>query len=373
MDKLKVVALIDSKILGGPGKGLLQLACHLPVEAIELRVVNFSYECGVQSGFVKAFAEKNISIDSIKHKVPVIDLLALFKFYKLVKRLQPEILQSHGYKAHIYCWIISKISGLPWVAVNHGFTTENFKVRVYHLLDSLSVRFANVAVCVSQILLDKFKKIRGDKKLTVLITNAVEMPKLESESLISSLKKELAYQLSDEIYGVFGRLSSEKGINYLIDALSNLRSDGYLVKLLVLGSGTEEKALKEQVSRLGLDSQVRFIPATSEIGKYFQLIDCLILPSLSEGMPNVVLEALSYGKPVIASQVGEVAKVVRQEGNGLLVPAADINALANAIKRVGDELSRFKEGAQELLPEEYSVEYRVKKFVDLYKLVGSRN
>lgn len=134
-----------------------------------------------------------------------------------------------------------------------------------------------------------------------------------------------------------GRLAGEKGLPYLLEALSQLRQRGKVYSLDIIGVGPLEEELRAQVVRDGLAEQVIFhgyVPFGEALLAHYQAATALVLPSLSEGFPQVINEALTAGLPVIASAVGGIPAFLKQRESGLLVPPADVGALASAIEEL---------------------------------------
>ena len=136
-----------------------------------------------------------------------------------------------------------------------------------------------------------------------------------------------------------GRLAGEKGLPYLFEALVQLRARGKSYSLDVIGSGPLEEALRAQVVAHGLVDQVKFhgyIAFGEALLDYYQAATALVVPSLSEGFPQVINEALTAGLPVIASSVGGIPAFIKHRTSGMLVPPADVDALASAIEELLD-------------------------------------
>jgi glycosyltransferase involved in cell wall biosynthesis len=140
-----------------------------------------------------------------------------------------------------------------------------------------------------------------------------------------------------------GRLSPEKGIPILLRAVTKLECD---YDLRLVGSGQQQGQLEGLASELGVRHKVHFLGTISWGDALFELMrdsDILILPSHTEGLPLVLLEGMSQGLPVVASNVGGVPEIVRDEVTGLLFPVGDVDALAGAISRlVSDDPLRIK-------------------------------
>lgn len=141
-----------------------------------------------------------------------------------------------------------------------------------------------------------------------------------------------------------GRLVERKGVHLLLDALATLPPARDVV-LRVVGDGPERAALEAQAQRLGLGSRAVFhgFVTREELQARMAACDCFVLPAVvdakgdTEGLGVVLLEAMSYGKPTIASAAGGIVDIVRDGRNGLLVPPGDAAALAEAISRMMDD------------------------------------
>jgi glycosyltransferase involved in cell wall biosynthesis len=137
-----------------------------------------------------------------------------------------------------------------------------------------------------------------------------------------------------------GYLKHMKGLTYLIDALRILRSQGADAELHLLGAGPEEHALRRAARGAGLSERVTFhgyVPMGAELNRRYDEADIFVFPSLSEGSPRVVLEALAHGLPVVSTSVGSVPDLIRDGQSGLIVPLRDAGALARAIRRFIDD------------------------------------
>lgn len=148
-------------------------------------------------------------------------------------------------------------------------------------------------------------------------------------------RKKLKLNLNSKIILFVGNLVSVKGINYLIEAFNKLDHKGADLKLLIVGSGGLKTSLEEQVVKSGIKEKVLFCGKKDheEIPIYINACDVFCLPSINEGCPNVVLEALACGKPVVASRVGGIPDMVTSDKFGVLVEPQDSVALAEGLKK----------------------------------------
>ncbi|MBY0490097.1 MAG: glycosyltransferase family 4 protein [Gemmatimonadaceae bacterium] len=167
------------------------------------------------------------------------------------------------------------------------------------------------------------------------------------------------------VVAFFGRLSAEKGVSDFAKALSILSSRGESFSVLVAGDGPERSDLEHATRQLGIDANfVGHLPSVTEL---YHQVDVVVLPSLSEGMPNVLLEALASDTPVVATAVGDVAAILTDPEAGFLIEPGKPEEIATAIQsalRTG----RTPTGsdARRCIAMRFSVAARVKSLLDLY-------
>jgi glycosyltransferase involved in cell wall biosynthesis len=136
------------------------------------------------------------------------------------------------------------------------------------------------------------------------------------------------------LIGCVGRLVPVKGISYLIAALPEIIRAVPSAQLVVVGDGPERDPLERQARHLGMAGQVRFVGWRSDLERIYPDLDVVVLPSLREGTPVVLIEAMAAGRPVVATRVGGVPDVVADGDTGLLVPSRDPRALAEAVAKI---------------------------------------
>jgi glycosyltransferase involved in cell wall biosynthesis len=153
------------------------------------------------------------------------------------------------------------------------------------------------------------------------------------------------------VVGVIGRLAIAKGHHVLFQALSILREKGVRLRCYIVGDGAERNRLEREVRSSGLSDSVHFAGYREDLGSALDFVDLLCLPSLSEGLPNVVLEAVASRVPLVATSVGEIPSLLRDGQDALLVPPNDPAALATALEqaRTSERLTRFADSAYDTL------------------------
>jgi glycosyltransferase involved in cell wall biosynthesis len=168
--------------------------------------------------------------------------------------------------------------------------------------------------------------------------------------------------------GSIGSFEHRKGHPVLFEALSELVNGPLLnAHLMMVGDGPDEGMLKEQVQALGLERSVSFFPFTNEPNYVFERIDMTVLPSLyKEGLPNVLLESMAMGVPVVSSDIGGVSEIVLDGETGYMVEPGDKAALAVAIKKVWEDQDTYQEmriKARKLIEKQFDKATQFERFL----------
>ena len=169
----------------------------------------------------------------------------------------------------------------------------------------------------------------------------------------------------DFVIGMVAVLSKQKGIPYLLEAAKRVIAERPDARFVIVGDGPQREALIRQRDDLGLTDRVIFTGYRADIPRLMAGFDAYVQSSLWEGLPIVLLEALSVGKPIVATRVGGNPEVVEHEVNGLLVPPGDSAALASALLRViADE--RFRAAAARQNQEKFVAQFSADAMLDAH-------
>jgi glycosyltransferase involved in cell wall biosynthesis len=230
--------------------------------------------------------------------------------------------------------------------------------------------------CVSKAQAEVLGKRRKRRRPPVVIPNAALF--LGGEGVVFPIDRHRfrrGLNLAEDAFLVcaVGRLSAEKGHRYLVHALPSMASRIPRLRVVFLGEGRERRELDAQLERLAMPDRVIFAGFQRDVRPWIQACDVLVNPSLTEGMPNVVLEAMSLGTPVVATEVGGVPELIKDQESGLLVPASDPAALAGAVCSLWADPSLALYLARNALVrvQDYSPEKQTQRLLDLYaKVLG---
>lgn len=207
-----------------------------------------------------------------------------------------------------------------------------------------------------------------------VVYNGVDLTGLTSAKLEREKKRlELGVGAGEILLGTAGRLDAQKGHAVLLDAMAGLKD--MPLRLLILGEGPLRAPLEERLRRLGLEGRVRLAGEKQDALAWLSALDVFVLPSLWEGLPNALLEAMSLGLPCLASRVDGVPEVLADGQNGLLVEAGDSGTLARRIAELcGDEELRRRLGqaGEETVRRRLSLPRMIADYEAAYDAVFSR-
>jgi glycosyltransferase involved in cell wall biosynthesis len=244
---------------------------------------------------------------------------------------RPRLLQTFLFHANLAGRIAGRLAGIKRIV--SGIRVAEKRAQWHLRLDWLTNWLIDLNVCVSQSVAD-FTRERGRlcaSKLTV-IPNGVDYERFaqaESADLTS-----LGIPRESRVILTVGRLDEQKGHRFLIEAFSSVLREHRDARLLIVGEGPLREELQALARQFGVDEAVCFAGYRDDVPALLRASHCFVLPSLWEGMPNVVLEAMAAGVPVVATSVEGVLELIEPERTGLVVKVGDAAELASALKRL---------------------------------------
>lgn len=253
-----------------------------------------------------------------------------------------DIVLCHGHAvAALAAGPVQRTLGIPYAMVTHGDIFDRPKgtydprlTWFYRQVTRPAYRSAALVVALSPRMRDLALRGGAAPERVVVIPNGIDPAEIGLDerapppSRAPNARLELLY---------VGRLSVEKGVDVLIAAAGLLKADGVAFRLRLVGGGPEEERLRAQVAQLQLDRDVAFLGPVSRmsLGPLYQSADLVCVPSRSEPLPTVALEAMTAGVAVVGSAIGGIPSIIEEGVSGLLVPSETPQALAAALRRLG--------------------------------------
>ena len=307
------------------------------------------------------------SLEMTRKITPLRDVFAVLKLYFFLKKTKPFIVHTHTPKAGIVGMLASKLAGIPHrlhtVAGMPLLEQAGFKRMVLNFVEKLTYS------CATKVYPNSFKLrdviIKNEycppTKLKVLAngsSNGIDTSYFDSthfsEDQKSSLKQELGIKSSDFVFIFVGRIVSDKGINELISAFSEIQEYKTDLKLLLVGPYEQElDPLKEEtLNQINASKSIFSVGYQDEVRPYFAISDCLVFPSYREGFPNVVMQAGAMGLPSIVSDINGCNEIIEDRKNGYIIPVRDKEAVKETLIRIlenQEEYSKMQHNAREMI------------------------
>ena len=378
---LRMLSLVEATTINAVAKNVLEFhraaneLSHKSAEfpAIEGSVVTFERsKSDSPKEFVTAARDLGLAVEIIPERRRF-DLRVLPKLKNIINKYSPGIVVTHSVKSHFLLWRSHISRQYPWVAFHHGYTSTDRKMRVYNRLDRWSLPATDRIITVCQAFARDLSRNTGVALDDISVLHNSIRPQLPANDTEAQAVRS-RYGIADDesLILAVGRLSKEKAHIDLIAAFSGLRKSTPAVnaKLIIVGNGPERRGLEAAADSFDCKESVVFAGQVSDVWPFYFAADVFVLPSHSEGSPNVLLEAMAAGIPIVATEVGGVPEMVEHNQSALLVPASDPATLAAAIARVfteDDLAQRLTANASSLIGTRYSPENYVRSLVEIYR------
>ena len=354
---------------------MLELARTFREENRKIEVLFASF---AENGNAKPFLEEAENAD-FESYILQNDMPHLWKASKELARFfkdkKIDLALLHGHKARMVGWWSARKVGIPVIGVSRGWTTENWKIAVYTKIDKWIHRRMDHVVCVSQGQADKVIRYGTPKERVSVIRNSIRTERFDgpSDHVFRTRMENLFITPPKFILGDAGRLSPEKGFDILIDSVAKLIRSGFSVGLVIFGEGFLLEPLKKQAEELGIGEFVVFPGFTKELDRFMPFFDVFVQSSHTEGLPNVLLEAMAARTAVVATEVGGTNEVVVEGITGFMVPPNDSEKLADAIQKVleNDSLRKSMGNAgRERVQQYFTFESQAAAYWELFQKIN---
>lgn len=331
---IRVVAMIEASAVTGPAKNLIEFAIRAR-PAADVSIVTFQRGLDTPpNAFQRAASRAGIPVDTVFERRRF-DTAVVPQLREAIARRDPHILQTHNTKSHFLARAYALPQHRPWIAFHHGYTATDLKDRAYNLLNRWSLRRASHAVTVCRPFADHLTRDCRVPAGRVHIRHNAVAPFVEPPlAEVARALSKLSIDGSAPLILAAGRLSREKGHDVLLTALAHIDRPFVCV---IAGDGPERAALTRQAAALNLTARIRFAGHLPSLAPLLAAADMLILPSRSEGSPNVLLEAMAAGVPAIAASVGGVPEIAADRRTALLFNSADTAAIARLATELLDD------------------------------------
>lgn len=297
------------------------------------------------------------------------DLSVVRSLLRVCRQLNVGIWHGHDYKTNALGLLLRRFHRMKLVTTVHGWVRHTKRTPLYYWIDRQSLRFYDRVIAVSPDLYDIGLQcgVRPDR--CILIENAIDTEEFRRSRDRNSAKRELGFDPTRPLIGAVGRLSEEKGFDHLIRAVDQLHRQGRDVQLAIAGEGDQLQNLQSLIAQQSRPEYFRLLGFVADTKSFYQALDVFALSSLREGLPNVLLEAMAFEVPVVATAIAGIPRLIAHEQNGLLVPPADESTLGAALAALlssTDVPIRLGGNARKTILERYDFRVRMEKIRRVY-------
>lgn len=372
---IKVLWIIDPLVhVGGVETLLLSLAGYLGRRRFSITLCTEKKGC-----LAKRFKEAGVGVVEIPRRGKS-DAGALWALYRFIQQRQFDIVHTHGQYPGISGRLAGWLARSRIVSSYHAALHEEPHHRLTKWVTRLTLPLAHKYIFVSQ---ETERSYFGSSQLfspelwecrkSFTIYNGIDVQKIADRiARVDPRKKREEFGLlpEDEVLVTIGRLTEQKGQVHLVKAMRLVVEVRPRTKLLIIGEGELRPKLEQETQRQGLSGKVHFVGVRDDVFEVLKCADLFVLPSLWEGLPMTLLEAMAVGTPVVATAVTGVREVIESEVNGLLVPSRNPEALVVGILKV----LQTKEWARQLadraraeVQERFSMERMAQEYEQFYE------
>jgi glycosyltransferase involved in cell wall biosynthesis len=298
-----------------------------------------------------------------------IDLRTFLKLRLILKNNKYDILHCHGFKAGFYGLLAGKCTHTHLVETCHLWTRENRLIRFYEFVDALCLRRFDAVIAVSDEIRGDLIRYRVPKGKIKVIYNGIDLSKYERKESNRAMR-EFGVNGHQRVVGIVGRLQVEKGHVYFLEAAKEILKKRQDVLFLVIGDGPLREDLESLTNRLEISSHVKFLGYRKDVVEIYSGLDVLVSASLREGLPMTLLEAMAVGVPIVATSVGGVPRIIKNNETGMLIQAEDIENMSKSVllllnnKEKRDYMSA---NAKRLVEDHFSAQIMSERYTAIYK------
>jgi glycosyltransferase involved in cell wall biosynthesis len=360
---LKVLQLIPTLDRSGAEKQMVLLAKGLPRD-------RFRVEVGALTRLGPLEAELSaagIPVTAIGKRFKL-DPIALVNLSRFLKSRPFDVVQTWIFAANTYGRVAARMAGVPVVVVAE-MAVDLWKGRVDRSVDRRLATWCDRLVGNSHAVVDFYRDLGvPDDRLTMIYSGMSdeEPPTIDSRAI----RVGLGFEAEAPLVLFAGRLAAQKRVEDLLMALDLLQHVQPDLRTVIAGDGPLRNRLEEVAQSYQLEGRVRFLGHRNDVPKLLAAADLVVLPSAYEGLPNVVLEAMRFRKPVVATCAPGTTEIVIDGETGLLVPIGNVPVLARAIRDVVRDrvlASRLGEAGRARVEAHFRADTMVSQFASLYE------
>jgi len=359
----KICYVIGSLIPGGAEKQLLYLCKFIDKEKFTPCVIAFR-----EGKLLPDFNKENIKVYILKKKFKF-DFLVLFKLINILKKEKPDILHTFMFTANTWGRCAGIVCNIP-VKIASERSMDLWKREYHFLIDKFLGKFTNKIICVSEEVKNYYiRKTKLPEEKFIVIENGVNLEEIKKVEEKNEIREEFEIQKDDFVILTGGRLCKEKAIDFFLCVVPELKKAIKNLKVLIVGEGEEKEKLLGLVRELKVWKTVVFTGYRKDILKIIKISNLIVLTSRWEGMPNLILEGMALGKPVISTNIGGSKEIIKNGINGFLIEFGDKKDLIEKILFFYNnpkEIGKMGRNSYKIVEEKYNLKKKIKKHEKIY-------
>lgn len=358
--KTNILHLISSSGFYGAERVMLQLAKESNCNGTKswVSALNNAYNSHLE--VIDAARENRLPAHAFESRGRF-DWKTINSLCDFIKDNNIDILHTHNYKANLIGLLAAKKAKIPAVATLHGYIGNGFRLKLYERLDRFILKYFNKVILVDKSLKKHFNNSSINMEVINNGVNTNDLP--ISSAAAPQDKKEITI-------GTVGRLSQEKGHKYLIEAFAGIIKDYPDSRLLIVGDGILRKELENLCAALRISENVTFTGFQENVSRYYRQMDIYVSCSLVEHFPMAILEAMSFKKAIVATNVGGTQDLIEDKVTGLLVNSGSADEIREAILNyinIPSLRETYGKNACQFVKENYSLGRMVKSYKKIYE------
>jgi len=367
--RINILHLRDSQWVDGPGRTILETASAINIDRFGYYIGAFTRNDTSGNPYVEAARKRKVNVINI-FESGTFDLKTIFQILKIIKNESIDILHTHEVRSDILGLLCGRISKIPVIVTLHGWIENDLRGRVLTGLDKNILKYFNHVIVVSNRMKNQVqeKGVNADK-ITVL-HNALVLDNYKRDANDFLFRKQIGIDDDTLLIGNIGRLSPEKGQRDFIKAAAEVLKYYKKVKFVLIGSGKDEQNLRILTETLHIRDSVIFAGYRKDMLTVYNSLDLVVQSSYTEGMPNVVLEALAMEVPIIATDVGGTSEAIICNRTGILIQPGDISGISKMIIEYVKNPHYFRNNAKngkDFVESKFSFAERTKKLSHIYE------
>jgi glycosyltransferase involved in cell wall biosynthesis len=367
------VVFLTDDLGGGTGNHLLSMIRHWDKETWRARIVS---KTPADDRVAAEVPVEPMAVPQRLNRYPIAQVKALAGLFTAFNGRRPDLVHTYFFWPVVYGRILKRLGRIGILIENRedmGFNWGGHEYALLRATSSLPDRVICVCDAVRRVVLDRE---RLDEERVVVIRNGVEQAP-DGAGCDGAARNELGLGPADLVVGMVANYNRPvKGVSHLLDAIPAIVSEVPSVRFLFLGGGAREApVLRDKARALGIERFVTFTGYRKDVHRFYQVMDISVLTSLSEGLSVTLLESMSHGLPVVATNVGGNPEVVIDGGTGYLVPPKDSDFLADRIVRLLRDPGlrvRMGEEGRRRVERHFRIRDTANRYLDLYKGVIPR-